>query len=133
MPPRELLVSPKPQWQQTYVMLGGHKAEAAFEAFAFAQVVSGAGMWAIHQTRNRTYLVIMLGKAGCEKSKILEITEGVYTLPGTGGIEWVRPFTRRFQSLFNWDATVEEVCERNDMKELAKLMPGAAAVDPALS
>ena len=68
-PPCELLVDPKPHWQQTYVVLGGTEAGAAFEAFAFAQAVNGAGMWAIHQTRNETYLVITLGKAGCEKSK----------------------------------------------------------------
>ena len=118
-PPCEPLVDPKPQWQQTYVVLGDHKAEAAFKAFAHAQAVNGAGMWAIHQTRNETYLVITLGKAGCEKGKIREIKEGLYMLPGTGGIEWVRPFTRRFQCLFGWDATVEEACERNDTKKLS--------------
>ena len=63
-PPCELLEDPKPQWQQTYVVLGDHKAEAAFKFFAPAQAVSGAGMWATHQTRNETYLVITLGKAG---------------------------------------------------------------------
>ena len=106
-PPCELLVDPKPHWQQTYVVLGDHEAENAFEKFAFAQTVSGAGMWAIHQTRNETYLVITLGKAGCEKSKIRENREGLYMLPGTGGIEWVRPFTGRLQCLFGWDTTVE--------------------------
>ena len=132
-PPCKLLVDPKPQWQQTYVVLGDHKAEAAFNAFASAQAVNGAGMWATHQTRNETYLVITLGKAGCEKSKIREIKEGPYMLPGTGGIEWVRPFTRRFQCLFGWDATVvEKACAQNDTQKLAKLIPGAHAVDPAL-
>ena len=72
-PPCELLKDPKPQWQQTYVVLGDTKAGAAFEAFAFAQAVNGAGVWAIHQTRNETYLVITFGKAGCEKSKTREI------------------------------------------------------------
>ena len=72
-PPCELLEDPKPQWQQTYVVLGDHKAEAVFVASASAQAVNGAGMWATHQTRNGTYLVITLGKAGCEKSKIREI------------------------------------------------------------
>ena len=52
-PPFELFVDPKPQWQQTYVVLGDHKTEAAFKAFAFAQVVSGAGLWAIHQARKK--------------------------------------------------------------------------------
>ena len=94
-PPCELLEDPKPQWQQTYVVLGDHKAEAAFKAFASAQAVNGAGMWATHQTRNETYLVITLGKGGCAKSKIRAIQEGFYQLPGTGSIEWVRPFTRR--------------------------------------
>ena len=68
-PPCELLVDPKPQWQQTYVVLGDHKAEDAFKKFAFAQIVIGAGMWATHQTRNEAYLVITLGKAGCEKKQ----------------------------------------------------------------
>ena len=86
-PPCELLEDPKPQWQQTYVVLGDHKAEASFEAFAFAQVVNGAGMWATHSTRKETYLVITLGKAGCEKSKIREIKEGLYQLPGISSIE----------------------------------------------
>ena len=85
-PPCKLLEDPKPQWQQTYVVLGNHKATATFMAFGSAQEVNGAGMWAIHQTRNETYLVIMLGKAGCEKSNIREIKEGLYMLPGTGGI-----------------------------------------------
>ena len=66
---RHDLDDPKRQQQQTYVVLGDHKAGAAFEAFAFAQALNGAGMWAMHQTRNKTYLVITLGKAGCEKSK----------------------------------------------------------------
>ena len=69
-PPCKLLEDPKPHWQQTYVVLGDTEAEAAFKEFAFAQAVNGAGMWAIHQTRNETYLVITLGKAGCEKSNI---------------------------------------------------------------
>ena len=47
-PQCELLVDPKPHWQQTYVVLGDHEAEAAFKAFAMAQTVNGAGMWAIH-------------------------------------------------------------------------------------
>ena len=71
-----LLVDPKPHWQQTYVVLGDHEAKAAFKAFASAQAVIGAGMWAIHQTRNETYLVITLGKAGCEKSKVRETKRG---------------------------------------------------------
>ena len=45
---------------------------------------------------------------------------------------WVRPFTRRLQCLFGWDATVEEACKQNDTKKLARLLPGAGAVDPAL-
>ena len=129
-PPCELLVDPKPHWQQTYMVLGDSKAGAAFEACAFAQVVNGAGMWAIHQTRNDTYLVITLRKAGCEKSKIREIKEGLYKLPGSGGIKWVRPFTRRFQCLFGRVATVEEVYKQSDTKKLAKLLPGAQALDP---
>ena len=40
-PPCELLEDPKPQWQQTYVVLGDRKAEAAFEAFAHSQAVCG--------------------------------------------------------------------------------------------
>ena len=44
----------------------------------------------------------------------------------------MRPFTRRFQCLFGWDATVEEACKQNDTKKLAKLLPGADAVDTAL-
>ena len=76
-PPCELLVDPKPHWQQTYVVLGDHEAKAAFMAFGNAQEVIGAGMWAIHQTRNETYLVITLGKAGCEKSTIRQIKEGL--------------------------------------------------------
>ena len=111
-PPCELLKDPKPHWQQTYVVLGDHKAEAAFVAFASAQAVNGAGMWATHQTRTEMYLVITLGKAGCEKSKIREIKEGLYKLPGTGSIEWVRPFTRRLQCLFGWDATVGRPANR---------------------
>ena len=35
-PPCKLLEDPKPQWQQTYVVLGDHKAELAFVAFASA-------------------------------------------------------------------------------------------------
>ena len=131
-PPCELLVDPRPYWQQTYVVLGDTEAGAAFEAFAFAQAVNGAGMWATQQTRSETYLVITLGKAGCEKSTIREIKEGLFQLSGSGDIEWVRPFTRRFQCLFGWDATVEEACKQNDTKKLAKLLPGANAVDPAL-
>ena len=115
-PPCELIENPKPHWQQTYVVLGDHKAEAAFVAFASAQAVNGAGMWATHQTRTEMYLVITLGKAGCEKSKIREIKEGLYMLPGTGGIEWVRPFTRRLQCLFGWDAAVEKACEQYDKR-----------------
>ena len=53
-------------------------------------------------------------------------------LPQSDGVQWVRPFTRRFQCLFGWDATVEEACEWNDTKKLAKLLPGAHAVDPAV-
>ena len=106
-PPCELLVDPKPQWQQTYVVLGDHKAEAAFVAFASAQAVNGAGMWATHQTRNEMYLVITLEKAGCDTSNIRKMKEGLFKLPGIGGIEWVRPFTRRLQCLFGWDTTVE--------------------------
>ena len=132
VPPCELLVNPKPQWTQTHVVLGDTEAGAAFTTFAMAQGVNGAGMWAIHQTRDEAYLVITLGKGGCEKSKIREIKENLYKLPGTGGIEWVRPFTRRFQCLFGWDATVEEACKQNDTKKLAKLLPGADAVDTAL-
>ena len=41
-----------------------------------------------------------------------------------------RPFTRRFQCLFGWDA--EEACKQNDTKKLAKLLPGADAVEPAM-
>ena len=131
-PPCKLLEDPKPHWQQTYVVLGDHEAEAAFKAFAFAQVVNGAGMRAIHRTRNDTFLVITLGKAGCEKSKIRAIEEGLYQLPGGSSIEWVRPFTRRFQCLFGWGATVEEACKQNETKRLAKLLPGADAVEPAM-
>ena len=83
-------------------------------------------------TKRIWYLVITLWKAGCEKSKIREIKEGFYKLPGTGSIEWVRPFTRRFQCLFGWDATVEEACKQNDTKKLAQLLPGADAVEPAM-
>ena len=129
-PPCELLVNPKPHWQQTYVVQGDHEAEAAFKTFAMAQGVNNAGMWAIHQTRNDTYLVITLGKAGCANSEIRKIKEGLCQLPGTSGIQWVRPFTRRFQCLFGWDA--EEACGQNDTKKLVKLLPGAGAVDPAL-
>mgnify|MGYP003332173673 CR=1 FL=1 len=127
-PPCELLVDPKPHWQQTYVVLGGTEAGAAFKTYAMAKAVDGAGMWAIHQTRDETYLVITLGKGGCEKSKIQGILGDLYQLPGTGSIEWARPFTRRLQCLFGWNATVEEVCKRNDTKKLAKLLPGAQAV-----
>ena len=109
-PPCELLKDPKPHWQQTYVVLGDHTAEAAFKAFASAQAVDGAGMWATHSTRNETYLVITFGKAGCANSRIREIEEALYKLPGTGSIEWVRPFTRRLQCLFGWDGAVEEAC-----------------------
>ena len=38
----------------------------------------------------------------------------------------------RFQCLFGWDATVEEACKQNDTKRLAKLLPGADAVEPAM-
>ena len=72
-PPCKLLEDPKPQWQQTYVALGDTEAWAAFRTFAMAQGVIGAGMWAIHQTRNETYLVIAFGKAGCVNSNIGEI------------------------------------------------------------
>ena len=65
-PPCELLADPKPQWQQAYLVLGDHEAKAALEAFAIAQVVNGAGVWAIHRTRNETFLVITFGKGGCE-------------------------------------------------------------------
>ena len=123
-PPCKLLEDPKPQWQQTYVVLGDHKAEAAFKALVSAQAVNGAGMWATHQTRNETYLVITLGKAGCVNSEIRKIKEGLYKLPGGGGIQWVRPFTRRFQCLFGWDAAVEKACEQYDTKKLATLLPG---------
>ena len=127
-PPCELLVNPKPHWQQTYVVLGDHEAEAAFKAFAFAQAVNGAGMWAIHQTRNDTYLVITLGKAGWANSEIRKIKEGLCQLPGGLSIEWVRPFTRRLQCLFGWDAAVEKACEQYDTKKLAKLLPGMHSV-----
>ena len=53
-------------------------------------------------------------------------------LPGGGGIEWVRPFTRRLQCLFGSDTAVEKACEQYDTKKLAKLLPGAHAVDPAM-
>ena len=132
-PPCELLMNPKPRWQQTYVVLGDHEAEAASQTFAMAQGVNNAGMWAIHQTRNDTYLVITLGKAGCANSETRKIKEGLCQLPGGSSIEWVRPFTRRFQCLFGWDATVEEACKQNDTKRLAKLLPGADAVEPARS
>ena len=126
-PPCELLVDPKPHWRQTYVVLGDHEAKAAFKAFAYAQVVNGAGMWATHQKRNETYLVITLEKAGCDTSNIRKMKEGLYELPGTGGIEWVRPFTRRLQCLFGWDAAVENACKQHDTKELgARGGPGAA-------
>ena len=81
-PPCELLVRPKPQWQQTYVVLGDTEAWAAFKTFALVQGVDGAGMWAIHRTRSETFLAITLGKAGCEKSNVPEIQEGLYKLPG---------------------------------------------------
>ena len=74
-------------------MLGDHKAEAAFKAFASAQAVNGAGMWATHQTRNETYLVITLEKAGCDTSNIRKMKEALFKLPGTGGIEWAVSYT----------------------------------------
>ena len=49
-----------------------------------------------------------------------------------GGVQWVRPFTRRLQHLFGWGAAVEKACRQHDTKKLAKLLPGAHAVDPAL-
>ena len=36
------------------------------------------------------------------------------------------------QCLFGWDTTVEEACEQNNTKRLAKLLPGADAVEPAM-
>ena len=66
------------------------------------------------------------------ESNIREIREGLHKLPGTGSIEWVRPFTRRLQCLFGWDAAVEKACEQYDTKKLATLLPGAHAVDPAI-
>ena len=126
-PPCELLEDPKPQWQQTYVVLGDHKAEAAFVAFASAQAVNGAGMWATHQTRNEMYLVITLEKAGCDTSNIRKMKEGLFKLPGTGGIEWVRPFTRRLQCLFDWN-----VAEDMNAQLPTTLLPGAHAADPAI-
>ena len=62
VPPCEVLVDPKPQWQQTYAVKGGKEAVAAFKAHAQGRAVDGAGMWAIHQTRDETYLIITLGK-----------------------------------------------------------------------
>ena len=67
VPPYELLVNPKPQWQHTYVVKGDTEASDAFNTFAMAKAVCGAGMWAIHQTRNEAYLVITFPKGGCEK------------------------------------------------------------------
>ena len=68
VPPCEPLVNPQPQWQQTYVVMGGTEAGAASKTYALAKAVDGAGMWAIHQARHEIYLVITLGKGGCERS-----------------------------------------------------------------
>ena len=53
-------------------------------------------------------------------------------LPQSDGVQWVRPFTRRLQHLFGWGAAVEKACKQHDTKKLAKLLPGAHAVDPAM-
>ena len=79
VPSCETLVNPKPQWQQTYVALGGTEASAAFKTFAMAKAVSGAGMWAIHQTRDETYLVITLRKGGCEKTLLHGLPEAAWS------------------------------------------------------
>ena len=81
-------------------MTGGTEAKPAFITDAQAKVVEGAGMRAVRETPNEAYLVITFGKAADERSKIKEIREALWKLPGTGSIEWVRPFTRRLQCLF---------------------------------
>ena len=68
LPPCELVATP-PQWQQTYVVLGGLETSAACKTIAMAKAVSGAGVWAIHQRYDEAYLVITLGKGGCEQNK----------------------------------------------------------------
>ena len=76
-----------------------------------------------------------MGRAVTPCPRIIRQIKEVWKLPRTASAEWVRTFTRRFQCLFGWDATVEDVsraCERNDTNTLAKLMPGADAVDPVL-
>ena len=86
VPPCELLVSPKPQGQHTYVVKDDTQASDAFKAFAMAKAVCSAGMWAIHQTRNEAYLVITFPKGGCERSKIRKGQRG--PLPAARG--WQR-------------------------------------------
>ncbi len=67
VPPCEVLVSPKRQWQQTYVAKGGVGAEAAFKVYAEAKTVDGAGARAIHKRPNEAYPVITFGKGGCDR------------------------------------------------------------------
>ena len=43
--PCEILVEPKPQWQQTHAVQGGVETEAALKAYAQGKAVNGAGAW----------------------------------------------------------------------------------------
>jgi len=109
----QLVTEPKEHWGQTYVLKGSQKTRFALKKFAEAEGIMGAGQWALlERGEDEQYLIITMPKAATNNYHYKHAKEILLNLPGGHTLEWIRPFTRRFQSLFGWCPKPEpEICE----------------------
>ena len=98
----QLLTERKAHWGHTYVLKGSQETRFAFKKFAEAEGIMGAGQWALLVRGDDQYLIITMPKAKTKGSHEHHVKEVLLGLPGGHTLEWIQPFSRRWQSLFGW-------------------------------
>ena len=122
----------KPQFVQTFAIKSDASSANAFRTFGAAQLVNGAGAFAVVQTHTDAYLVLTLDDAHYFENRKAHFLTSLQQFPGSPRIEWIRPLTRRLQRLLGWGdvkstrADVARACEAKDLNELRAMMPQAA-------
>ena len=107
---------------------------AALATLGAAELVHGAGSFAVVEGAAGNYFVLTAGKHHDLAAWSQKLKQKIEQLPGDCGVQWVRPLNRRLQRLFEWGdvasdrAAVARACKAGDTAELLAIMPQAHRV-----
>lgn len=106
----------------------------ALATLGAAELVHGAGSFAVIEGATGNYFVLTAGKHHDLAAWSQKLKQKIEQLPGDCGVQWVRPLNRRLQRLFGWAdvasdrAAVARACKAGDTTELLAIMPQAQRI-----